>query len=77
MDAFIQFKVGADGGLAVVIHRLLWDELRRGDVHATVEGEFMRIPLTALTGANLAELASAPGSDQFPCRPSFQLDRVA
>lgn len=73
MDAFIQFKVGADGELAIVIHKLLWEELHKGDVNAEADGDFVRVDLTALTRENLVELTGAPGIQQFPCRPAFQL----
>lgn len=73
MDAFIQFKVGAEGELAIVIHKALLEDLVRGD--ATEEdADFVRITLTALTRTNLLELMASPGTQNFPCRRIFQLD---
>ncbi len=73
MDAFIQFRVAADGSLSIVIHKLLWDELHKSDANPETEGDFVRVALTKLTGANLRGVTAIPGSEEWPCRPTFQL----
>jgi hypothetical protein len=73
MDAFIQLKVGADGELAILIHKQLWEDLRRGEA-IEEDADFMRVSLTALTRENLVEIAASGGTQQYPCRRAFQLE---
>lgn len=73
MGALIQFKVGREGELDLVIHKALWAELRKADA-PEADGDFMRIHLTGMTGRRLMDLTSSSGSDQYPCRPIFQFD---
>lgn len=76
-DALIQFKIGPDGELAIVIHKLLWEELRKGSTPAKTDGDFVHIALSSLVEKKLFALEDIGGTDQWPCQPVFQffLDR--
>lgn len=73
MDAFIQLRVGADGELTIMIHKALWEDLRRGEVVEEDE-YFISVALKNLTRSNLMEIAASGGTQNYPCRRVFQLE---
>ena len=56
MGALIQFKFGSDGGLELVIHKALWEQLRT----AVVAAEAAEAAKAAVAAAEAATVSTAP-----------------
>lgn len=72
MDTFVEFEVASDGELSLMIHKLLWQELRKEDASFTFEGDYVRLALPAMTKSSVG-VTSSSGSEQYPCRPYVKI----